>query len=175
MITKTSKIVPIFLSVLFIVIIIYLFATIRQPYIQCSRSVTDDLGIRIVEDLSVVLDANKIQEMELVKTIILPDNYDDKIDTYLDSIRFSLERSYDYLGKKVVSVSTGSDRVIVHIKVRDKETLILNNLEFFDDGALELKINPNTKSSGVVALRVTDSYTEGEFMKRMKNNGYACK
>ena len=40
---------------------------------------------------------------------------------------------------------------------------------------LQIKINPNTKSSDVVTLSINDKYTEGELMTHLKNNGYVCK
>ena len=42
-------------------------------------------------------------------------------------------------------------------------------------GGLQIKINPNTKGSEVVTLKIKDKYTEGEVMKKMKNSGYVCK
>ena len=42
-------------------------------------------------------------------------------------------------------------------------------------GGLQIKINPNTKSSEVVTLKIKDKYTEGEVMTKMKNSGYVCK
>ena len=52
---------------------------------------------------------------------------------------------------------------------------MLKNIEFNDNGDLQIKIDSNTKSSDVIALKVGDNYTEGELMTRMKNNGYSCK
>ena len=56
-----------------------------------------------------------------------------------------------------------------------KERIILNNIEFFDNDELQMKINSNTKSSDVVTLKINDKYTEGELMTRLKNNGYSCR
>jgi hypothetical protein len=112
--------------------------------------------------------------MVLVKTIILPDKYlvDDN---ELDSIMFALEKSYKYLGEDKVLVTKGKRSVTVKVVVEDDETIILNNLEFFDNDGLQMRINSNTRSSEVLTLRVEDDYTEGEFMTRLKNNGYSCK
>ena len=112
--------------------------------------------------------------MVLVKTIILPDEYlvDDN---ELDSIMFALEKSYQYLGTDKYTITKGKDRVTVKVEVEDNETLILNNIEFFDNDGLQMRINSNTKSSDVLTLKIDDDYSEGEFMTRLKNNGYSCK
>ena len=68
---KKGKVFPMILTIIFIVIIIYLFATIQQPYVVCSKSTTNDLGIAINEELQVTLDGNRIGSMDLTKTLIL--------------------------------------------------------------------------------------------------------
>jgi hypothetical protein len=61
------------------------------------------------------------------------------------------------------------------VVIDDNETLVLNNIEFFENEKLEIKINSNTRSSDVVTLSIGDKYTEGELMTKMKNNSYVCK
>ena len=48
------------------------------------------------------------------------------------------------------------------------------NTKIDNNGNIEVKINSNTKSNDVIALSIGDSYTEGELMTRLKNNGYLC-
>ena len=74
-----------------IMIIIYLFATVEQPYITCSKTITNDLDIRIVEDINATIDGNKISEINLTKTIVLPSKYLED-DIHLNSIKFSLKK-----------------------------------------------------------------------------------
>lgn len=169
-----TPIFPVVLTVVMIVIIIYLFATVKQPLVVCEKRVVDDLGITISEQLDVAIDGNKIGKMELVKTIKLPDNYleDDK---YLNSLMFTLENSYDYLDSKKVNVTKMKNSVSVRVEIDKDETIILNNIEFVDNGELQMRINSNTKSSEVVTLKIRDNYTEGELMTRMRNNGYSCR
>lgn len=169
-----SMIFPVVITILVIVIIIYLFATIEQPYVECSKSTTDDLNIKITEKLTATLGGNKLEKIELTKTIILPQEYLKSSD-YLDSMKFSLEKSYEYLDNNEVKVSKYDDRIIAEVVIDDDETVILNNIEFLEDDDLEIKINSNTKSSEVTTLKVGDNYTEGELKVRMKNNGYVCK
>lgn len=169
-----TPIFPVVLTVVMIVIIIYLFATVKQPLVVCEKRVVDDLGITISEQLDVTIDGNKIGKMELVKTIKLPDKYleDDK---YLNSLMFTLENSYDYLDSKKVNVTKMKNSVSVRVEIDKDETIILNNIEFVDNGELQMRINSNTKSSEVVTLKIKDNYTEGELMTRMRNNGYSCR
>ncbi len=172
---RKNKVVPMIITVFIIVVIIYLFVHLEQPYIECSRTTTNDIGIQLQEVLVAQLDNNRIDDMELTRTIILPDAYLNDSDRYLDSMESSLEESYQYLGKNKVQFTKREDRLIATIHISDDETIILNNLEFFDNNGLEVEINPNTKSSEVVTLKIGDSYTEGEFMTHLKNNGYVCK
>ena len=175
MVNKKNKTFPIVITTLIIMIIIYLFATVEQPYITCSKTITNDLDIRIVEDINATIDGNKISEINLTKTIVLPSKYLED-DIHLNSIKFSLKKHYEYLGKEVVSYSIKDDRLVLNILVDEDETLVLNNIEFFEnDDTLEMKINSNTRSSDVVTLSIGDKYTEGELISRMKNNGYVCK
>lgn len=175
MVVRKGRLFPIIITVLLIVVIIYLFATIKQPYVECSKEVTNELGIQILENSQVTLDGNKIALMDITKTIILPEKYLQEEHHYLNSMRFILKESYEYLPKKTVTITQESDRLIAHIKVDDDETVILNNIEITNQDDLQIKINANTKAKDVVTLSIGDEYTEGEFMTHMKNNGYTCK
>ena len=164
---------PIIITVMLIAIIIYLFATVEQPLVVCEMKVKNDLDITVSEVLETTLDSDEIRKMVLVKTIILPDEYLGD-NNQLDNIMFILDKSYEYLGDKV-TITKSKDRVVVKVVVEDEETIILNNIEFFDNEGLQMRINSNTKSSEVLTLSVDDNYSEGEFMTRLKNNGYHCK
>ena len=80
----------------------------------------------------------------------------------------------EYLGDKA-KVEIIDNRVNVYINVKKNEVILLNNVSFVVNDDLEVVVDSNTKSSDVVTLSVGDNYTDGEFMKRMKNNGYSCK
>ena len=174
MFSNKGKGLPIIITIFMIVVIIYLFATVEQPLVVCEKRNVNDLDIVVSEVLETTLDSNEIRKMVLVKTIILPDEYlvDD---SELDSIMFAIEKSYQYLGADKYTITKGKDRVTVRVEVEDDETLILNNIEFFDNDGLQMRINSNTKSSDVLTLKIDDDYSEGEFMTRLKNNGYSCK
>ena len=150
---------PIIITVMLIAIIIYLFATVYQPLVVCEKKVKNDLDITVSEVLETTLDSNEIRKKVLVKTIILPDEYLGD-NNQLDNIMFILDKSYEYLGDKV-TITKSKDRVVVKVVVEDEETIILNNIEFFDNEGLQMRINSNTKSSEVLTLSVDDNYSEG--------------
>ncbi len=171
---RRGRAFPIILTILLIIIIIYLFANIKQPYVVCTKETTNDLGIEINENIQVTLDGNKIQKMDLTKTLIFPEQYLKQEDNYLNSMHYIIENSYEYLPSDTVTMKQESDRIIANIVVDQDETVILNNIEFENIDDLQIKINSNTKAQDVVTLSINDNYTEGEFMTHMKNNGYTC-
>lgn len=171
---RRGRVFPIILTILLIIIIIYLFANIKQPYVVCTKETTNDLGIEINENIQVTLDGNKIQKMDLTKTLIFPEQYLKQEDNYLNSMHYIIENSYEYLPSDTVTIKQESDRIIANIVVDQDETVILNNIEFENIDDLQIKINSNTKAQDVVTLSINDNYTEGEFMTHMKNNGYTC-
>ena len=171
--TRKSMTLPIIITLIIILIIVYLFATIKQSQVTCERNNLFDDDIRYNEKVTAVIDGKKINELIVEKVIILPDKYT-KNDTYLNSIKFSLEETLEYLGDKA-KVEINDNRVKVNIKVNKNEVVLLNNINFVVNDDLEVVVDSNTKSSNVVTLSVGDNYTDGEFMKRMKNNGYSCK
>ena len=171
--TRKSMTLLIIITFIIIAIIVYLFATIKQTEVTCVKNNLFDNNIRYNEEVKAIIDGKKINELNLEKVIILPQEYL-KNDTYLNSIKFSLEESLEYLGDKA-KITVGEDRVIVSIKVKKNEVILLNNISFNVNDDLEVVVDSNTKSSNVVTLSVGDNYTDGEFMKKLKNNGYTCK
>lgn len=170
---KKSKFFPFLLTIIIIVIVIYLFANIEQTSVKCSKKVVEDDNIVVTEELITSLEGRKINNFNFKKSIILPEKYL-KDNKYIDYVAYTIGKSYEYLGKDKVKVSKLSDRVVIRINLKDKGTLILNNIDFIVNDDLDIKINTNTKSSGVVTLTVNDNYTQGELIKHMKNNGYTC-
>ena len=167
-----NRILPIILTFLILIIIVYLFINIKQPLVECEKTIISDSLISVKENLATTFSGNKITKMELTKTIVLPEKYQN--DSTINYIKEALDKAYDYLNnKKKIIVS--DDNIIVKIIVDKDETIILNNIEFFENTNLQIKINTNTKSKDVVTLRIKDKYTEGEFMTHLKNNGYVCK
>ncbi len=173
MATRKSMTLPIILAFLFIIIIVYLFATIKQSHVTCDKTRSFDSDIKIMEHVDTTLDGKKVTSMNVTKTIILPEKYT-KDSSRLKSIQFALEKTLNYLGDHV-TYTVGEDRITVKIKVDKNQLVLLDNIEFVVNDDMEIKINSNTKSSEVILLKVGDNYTDGEFMKRLKNNGYICK
>lgn len=172
-----SKIFPIVLTLLILIIIIYLFVNIKQPYIECFNTVTDSYGIKIKENLKVNMDSRMITKINLEKAIMLPDEYLVNDDNFLDTIKYAVLKSYDYLDGSDIDVSKSGNKIIIKVIVDKDETLILNNISFTksDDDSLQIKIINNIKDSSVVSLRISDNYSEGELISHMKNNGYKCR
>ena len=164
---------PIILTFIIIMIIVYLFATIKQTYVTCDKTRTFDSDIKVSENLVSSLDGKGITSMTITKTIILPERFV-KDNARLNSIKFSLEKTLDYLGKNV-NYSIYDNKITVHIHVDKNQIVLLDNIEFIVNDDIEIKINSNTKSNDIVVLKVGDNYTDGELMKKLKNNGYHCK
>ena len=62
MFTSKGKGLPIIITIMLIVIIIYLFATVEQPLVVCEKKVTDDLDITVSEVLETTLDGKEIKK-----------------------------------------------------------------------------------------------------------------
>lgn len=173
MATRKNMTLPIILTFIFLVIVVYLFATIKQSQVTCDKRKSFDSNISLSEHIVTTLDGKKITSLDVTKTIVLPEKYTSD-DTHLNSIRFALDNTLSYLGKNV-KYSIGEDRITVKIHIDKNQLVLLDNIEFVVNDDIEIKINSNTKSSDVIVLKVGDNYTDGEFMKRLKNHGYSCK
>lgn len=167
-----NRILPIILTLMILVIIVYLFINIKQPIVECEKTITTDSKIVIDENLTVTFSRDKIAKMELIKTITLPEKYQNN--ETIDKIKERLQKAYKYLNSKK-SITVSENNIIIKVNVSDDETILLNNLDFYENPALQIKIDSNTKSSNVITLKIKDKYTEGEFMTRLKKNGYVCK
>ncbi|MBR1936434.1 MAG: hypothetical protein IJ842_01940 [Bacilli bacterium] len=170
--SRKSKTFPVIITFIFIVIIVYLFANLKQSQVTCEKTKSFDQDIRIKEELVAGTDGKKVNSINLKKTIILPEKYADQ--THFNSIKFALEKTLDYLGDNV-KYSFNDNKIIIKISVNKNEIVLLDNIEFFVNNDLQIKINSNTKSSEIIALSVGDNYTDGELMKHFKNRGYTCK
>lgn len=151
---------------------VYLFTSIKQSEIVCEKTKTFDSNVRLKEELVSITDGKKINSMVLTKTIVLPAEYADE--SHLNSIKYTLEKTLNYLGDSV-KYTILDDKIIIKIEVDKNEVLLLSNIDFIVNDDLVIKIDSNTKSSNVITLSVGDNYTDGELMTRLKNNGYSCK
>ncbi len=170
--TRKNMTFPIIITVIIILIIVYLFANLKQTRVVCNQTYTFDSNVTLTEKVDTVIEGKKITELSVTKTIVLPDRFADE--THLNSLRFALNNTLEYLGDKV-KYNVSSDRMVIQIDVHKNEVVLLKNIQFSVNEDLGISINSNTKSSEVITLTVGDNYTDGEFMKRMKNNGYRCK
>ena len=171
MTTRKSMTLPIIIAFIFIVIIVYLFANIKQSQITCSKTKSFDSNMKIVENLISYTDGKKITGLELTKTISLPNKFSDS--EHLNQIENALNNTLEYLGDSV-KYNVLDNKIVVKVRVNKNEIVLLDNIELFDNGDIQIKINSNTKSSDLVALSVGEVTSDGELMKRLKNNGYSC-
>jgi len=156
-----------------IIIIIYLFATLQQDKVECEKTTTYDNGVKLTENITSIVDSNSISNIHLVKRITLPERFL-RDDTYKNSVKYSLENTLDYLGKKV-KYTTTTDSVVVTIDISKDELVLLDNIDFDGDDDLGIEIDTSTVSGDVITLKVGDKYTTGELMKKLKNNSYVCR
>ena len=172
MATRKSKTLPIILTFIFLAIIVYLFTTIKQTEVVCDKTTSYDADVKVIEDVVVTLDGKEITNLNVSKKIVLPDKYNN--DATIKGIKYSLEKTLDYLGVRVEYTNTDYG-LLVNIKIDDNKLVLLDNISFIENDSLEIIVESNTKNSNIVVLSVGDNYTDGELMKRLKNNGYACK
>lgn len=171
--TRKSMKLPIIITFIMIIIIIYLFATLQQDKVECEKTTTYDNGVKLTENIASTIDSNSISNIHLVKRITLPEKFLGD-DTYKNSVKYSLENTLDYLGKKV-KYTTTTDSVVVTIDISKNELVLLDNIDFDGDDDLGIEINTSTVSGDVITLKVGDKYTTGELMKKLKNNSYVCR
>lgn len=171
--TRKSMKLPIIITFIMIIIIIYLFATLQQDKVECEKTSTYDNGVKLTENITSIVDSNSISNIHLVKRITLPERFL-RDDTYKNSVKYSLENTLDYLGKKV-KYTTTTDSVVVTIDISKDELVLLDNIDFDGDDDLGIEIDTSTVSGDVITLKVGDKYTTGELMKKLKNNSYVCR
>ena len=172
--TRKSLKLPIIITFIFICIIVYLFMNIKQTKIVCSKNQSFDSNIKLQEVVTATIDNKQISSLVVYKKITLPEEFSHK-EQNIKGIKNSLEHSLDYLGKKV-TFETTENSVIAYITVNKDELVLLDNINIIDNnGELGIDIDVNVKSSNVISLSVGDNYTDGELMKRLRNNGYSCK
>ena len=174
MATRKSMKLPIVITFLFICIIVYLFTNIKQTVVVCEKTSSFDGDIRLKESITSNMDGKKITSLNVEKRISVPENYSRREKT-LWAIKSSLDFTLEYLGGQSASI-VSDNYVVSNIEISNNELILLDNISFVDNnGEFGIQINTNTKSSEVIALKVGDSYTDGELKTHLKNHGYSCK
>ena len=85
------------------------------------------------------LDGKKITSLDVVKTIVLPDEYT-KDETHLNSLQFALDNTLDYLDQNV-KYTINEDRLIVKIHVDKNQIVMLDNISFQVNDDIQIKID----------------------------------
>lgn len=174
MATRKSMKLPIIITFIFICIIVYLFSNIKQAVVECEKVTTYDSSIKLTETVISNLDGKEIVSLNVTKKITIPDTYPKKEEALL-AVKNSLEYTTEYLSNHASTIIS-ENSVITEINVDDDELVLLDNLMLHDNnGEIVISIDTNTKSSDVIALKVGDDYTDGEFKMYLKNKGYSCK
>ena len=171
--TRKSMKLPIVITFIMLIIVVYLFATLQQDKVLCEMATNFDNDVTLKEVVTTTIDNGSISNIHLVKKIILPKKYLDN-ESYQNSVKYSLENTLEYLGKSVKYEIT-STGVIATIDISKDELVLLDNIDFSSNGDLGMNINTNTMSGDVITLKIKDKYTPGELMKKLKNNRYSCR
>ena len=171
--TRKSMKLPIVITFIMLIIVVYLFATLQQDKVVCEKTTNFDNGVTLKEVVTTTIDNDSISNIQLVKKIILPKKYLDN-ESYQNSVKYSLENTLEYLGKSVKYEITLTG-VIATIDISKDELVLLDNIDFSSNGDLGMNINTNTMSGDVITLKIKDKYTPGELMKKLKNNRYSCR
>ena len=166
MATRKSMTLPVVLTIIIISIMVYLFTIIKQTEVVCDKTTSYDADVKVIEDVVVTLDGKEITNLNVSKKIVLPDKYNNE--STINGIKYSLENTLNYLGNRVEYTNTDYG-LLVNIKIDDNKLVLLDNISFYENDSLEIKVESNTKNSNIVVLSVGDNYTDGELMKRLKN------
>ncbi len=172
--TRKSMKLPIIITFIFILIIVYLFMNLKQSKVVCESEKSFDGGFRVKEEIESVTDGKKINTLNVTKTIYMADRYVNNSDS-IEEIKNVIKNTLDYLGDNV-TYSVLDDRIIIKINIKKNGLVLLDNINFVDNGGkIDVIIDTNTKSNNVVKLAIGDNYTDGELMQSLKNKGYSCK
>ena len=172
--TRKSLKLPIVITVLVIIVIVYLFTNIKQSKVICEKVSVYENSFKITEKVTATTDGKKITSINVIKTIYIPDRYYGDFN-YLKDLKESLSNTLEYLDNNV-SFEEYDDKIVVSINVSKDELVLLDNIKFVsDNGNMRIIVNPNTKSTDVIALSVGDNYNDSVFMKLMRDKGYTCK
>ena len=171
--SKKSRKVPFIIVFIIVCIVVYLFANLKQSEVTCEKTSIFDSNISVKEKVITTINNQDITSLKITKTIILPEKYT-KDNTYINEIKEELNKKLEYLGNKV-KYTIENNRIIVDIDVHNNEVVLLDNIKFNTSNDFKVIINSNTKSKDVITLKIGDDYTDGEFMKRLKKDGYSCK
>ena len=91
--TRKSRAFPIIITFLIILIIVYLFITVKEPFVECQNTTTNDLNIKVVENVKTTLDSRKVKKIEVTKkqadkfiqiNNVIPMDFIEFIETYKD-------------------------------------------------------------------------------------------
>ena len=156
--TRRSMKLPIIFVLIFLIVIVSFFSSIKQKEIICQKEVDFFSKIQLKEYVVTNIEGKKIKSMNVVKNILFREDLSRE---EMDRIVEAIHRTHNYLGKKV-KYTFGEDKIVIKINVSSNEVILFDYIRFNDKKPIEISINTNTKSSEVLSLKVGDSYSEGE-------------
>ena len=119
-----GRVFPIILSIIFIVIIIYFFANVNQPYVVCSKTKTNDLGFTITEEIKTTLDGNSIEKMDIM---LVSQNFKGVDDILKELFAENNKPFFDVLLRKTHLLQYYYGRVIQRFKNSNVSTFLYCN------------------------------------------------
>ena len=120
--TRKSMKLPIVITFIMLIIVVYLFATLQQDKVVCEKTTTFDNDVTLKEVVTTTIDNDSISNIQLVKKIILPKKYLDN-ESYQNSVKYSLENTLEYLVKNVKYEITSTG--VIATKDISKDALVL--------------------------------------------------
>ena len=73
--TRKSMKLPIVITFIMLIIVVYLFATLQQDKVVCEKTTNFDNDVTLKEVVTTTIDNDSISNIQLVKKIILPKKY----------------------------------------------------------------------------------------------------
>ena len=70
--TRKSMKLPIVITFIMLIIVVYLFATLQQDKVVCEKTTNFDNDVTLKEVVTTTIDNDSISNIQLVKKIILP-------------------------------------------------------------------------------------------------------
>ena len=109
--TRKSMKLPIIITFIFILIIVYLFMNLKQSKVVCESEKSFDGGFRVKEEIESVTYGKKINTLNVTKTIYMADRYVNNS----DSIEEIKDQDFDEFNDFVEDEASSDEEAIAAI------------------------------------------------------------
>lgn len=172
--SRKSIKMPIIITGITIIVLVFLFTNIKQTVVVCNKTTSYNSKVYLDETFTSQIDGKRITHLQVKKTIYFDSSYN-YIEESLVEYKDMFKEYTDYLGTNSTVISDNK-KLVNNIELKNNQLVLLDNVSFYEDASyIHVKINPNTKSNNVIKLAVGDNYTDGELMHFFKSKGYSCK